>query len=206
MAHNPQKSDRRAGLSPDDRAWPSWWSLSKGHSMTDLVLRAEKFARAAHQGQTRKGAAQEPYIVHLEEVAAFVARHGGDDIAVAAAWLHDTVEDCGVAPSEVEAQFGPEVAAVVAELTDDKSLPKPARKAAQLTHAPQKSSRAALCKIGDKWSNVGAVAHSPALHWDDARRHAYVDWAEAVVSALPDFWSSAQSEFKNRCAATRGVI
>ena len=55
----------------------------KGTTMTDLVSRARAFALKAHQGQTRKGAAQEPYVLHLQEAADFVARHGGDDIAIA---------------------------------------------------------------------------------------------------------------------------
>ena len=51
--------------------------------MSDLTTRAEAFARQAHAGQTRKGAAAEPYDRHLAEVAGFVARHGGDEIAQA---------------------------------------------------------------------------------------------------------------------------
>ncbi|SIS69650.1 HD domain-containing protein [Phaeovulum vinaykumarii] len=153
--------------------------------MTDLITAARAFAEAAHAGQTRKGAAREPYVVHLEEVAGYVAGHGGSDVAVAAAWLHDTVEDCGVTPDEIAARFGPEVAAVVAELTDDKARPKAERKRLQEINAPGKSADAALVKACDKLSNLRALVESPPVHWDRARRHAYVDWAERVVAALP---------------------
>lgn len=174
--------------------------------MTDLTARAREFARAAHDGQTRKGAAQEPYFVHLEEVAAFAEAHGGSAVAIAAAWLHDTVEDCGVTPAEITALFGAAVAGVVAELTDDKSLPKPERKRLQLAHAPLRSPEAALVKIGDKVSNVRAIGVSPPVHWDAARCHAYVDWAEQVVTALPESLASARAAFAEAAAATRATI
>ena len=62
--------------------------------MEDLVSRAERFARQRHSGQFRKGAAKEPYTIHLEEVTSLVERWGGTKQALAAAWLHDTIEDC----------------------------------------------------------------------------------------------------------------
>lgn len=175
--------------------------------MPDLTARAEAFARAVHHGQRRKGAAAEPYALHLEEVAGFVARHGGDSATVAAAWLHDTVEDCpGVTPATVATLFGPEVAGLVAELTDDKSLPKAERKRAQLAHAPARSPKAALVKLGDKWSNIGALGASPPVDWDAARRLAYVDWAQAVVAALPPVSATALAEFAAVCATTRARL
>ena len=55
---------------------------------------AEAFAREVHEGQFRKGAAGEPYTVHLEEVVQLVRSYGGNENEVCAAGLHDTVEDC----------------------------------------------------------------------------------------------------------------
>jgi (p)ppGpp synthase/HD superfamily hydrolase len=175
-------------------------------TMKDLVSRAEAFARVAHAGQTRKGAAEEPYANHLEEVADFVRRHGGDDVAVAAAWLHDTVEDCGVPSMELERQFGPDVAAVVAELTDDKRLPKGERKRRQVETARNKSPRAALVKLGDKTSNVRAVGASPPKHWDIARCNAYVDWAVSVADGLPGDFRAAREELAEAARLTKGVL
>ena len=62
--------------------------------MTDLVKRAERFARERHDGQFLKGSAREPYIIHLEEVTSPVGNWGGSEEAIAAAWLHDVVKDC----------------------------------------------------------------------------------------------------------------
>jgi (p)ppGpp synthase/HD superfamily hydrolase len=174
--------------------------------MTDLVSLAEAFARKAHAGQTRKGAAAEPYTQHLEEVAGFVARHGGDPVAVAVAWLHDTVEDCATETADLVAAFGVEVAAAVTELTDDKALPKAERKRLQVAHASAKSARAALVKLGDKWSNVRALAVSPPRDWDVERCHAYVAWAATVVEALPNPSASALAEFREIAAAAIRAI
>ncbi len=182
--------------------------------MTDLIAEAQAFAAWAHARHSRKGAAREPYLIHLEEVAAFAACHGGDTTTIAAAWLHDAVEDCNGppdAPLDVRLPmladwFGADVAAVVAELTDDKSLPKPERKRLQLAHAPGKSARAALIKLGDKASNVRAIGASPPVHWDTARARAYLDWAEAVCAALPPGHLSARAELAEALAATRASL
>ena len=168
--------------------------------MLDLIERAERFARVCHAGQCRKGAAKEPYTIHLEEVSSLVEAWGGSDEAIAAAWLHDTVEDCPPTSHEdLVAKFGVRVTDFVAELTDDKSLPKPKRKELQIVNAAKKTPEAALVKLADKTSNVGAIANSPPEGWSLARRLQYIAWAEKVVSALPHLPQEGLSEFKRRC-------
>ena len=162
---------------------------------------ARAFAAQKHLGQTRKGAGEVPYFTHLQEVAGLVERFGGSQVAISAAWLHDTVEDCGVAPSEVEALFGPEVAAVVAEVTDDKLLEKQMRKRLQVAHAPHKSADGALIKICDKMSNIRSVAEAPPLHWDLARKRAYLGWADEVDSLLAGHWPEALTAIADHLAA-----
>ena len=133
--------------------------------MNDLISRAERFARVRHEGQFRKGKAQEPYTIHLEEVAVLVGRWGGSERAIAAAWLHDTVEDCPpTSLAELETLFSKEVADIVAELTDNKTLPKASRKEQQIINAPRKSDEASLVNLADKTSNIGAIATSPPEH------------------------------------------
>lgn len=175
--------------------------------MPDLTTRAETFARDRHATQTRKGEAQEPYADHLAEVADFTARHGGDEVAIAAAWLHDTVEDCdGTEFPELERLFGHDVTGIVRELTDDKSLPKERRKELQIADAPKKSPRAALVKLGDKTSNVGGIAASKPANWDMDRCHAYLDWAKAVVDRLPETPPAALAEFRATLTASRKAL
>lgn len=172
--------------------------------MSDLAFRAEALARVRHEGQTRKGAGREPYIVHVEEVARLTAAWGGGVAEIAAAWLHDTVEDCPpTSVGEIEALFGAGVAGVVAELTDDKNLPKAERKRLQIAHAPWKSPAACLVKLADKTSNVTAIGLSPPEDWSAARRLAYLDWAEAVVAALPHGPGEARAAFAEAVAAAR---
>jgi (p)ppGpp synthase/HD superfamily hydrolase len=150
-----------------------------------MVTRAAYFAALTHTGQTRKGAAKEPYINHLAEVAAFVAdaTHGRDANLVTAAWLHDAVEDRGITREEIASSFGEDVADLVLEVTDDKSLPKEKRKRLQVETVAGKSPRARLLKLADKTSNVGAIVESPPADWSRERLQAYVRWAVEVVDA-----------------------
>jgi guanosine-3',5'-bis(diphosphate) 3'-pyrophosphohydrolase len=148
------------------------------------VARALDFAARKHSKQRRKGEAGEPYVNHLAEVARLVAEatDGKDAVAVLAALLHDAIEDTPTTREELEAEFGRDVAQVVAEVTDDKSLPKAERKRLQVESAPHKSARAKLIKIADKTSNLRSIAGSPPLGWDLKRQREYFDWAARVVA------------------------
>lgn len=86
----------------------------------ELVDRAQAFAREKHGTRQRVGGELETE--HLRRVAEIVADHGGSPEAIAAAWLHDVIEDCGVTPAELAKLFGNDVARTVVELTDDPSL------------------------------------------------------------------------------------
>ena len=151
---------------------------------TLIVTRAADFAARRHVDQKRKGAAREPYINHLAEVACLLSEAtGGEDGAlVAAGFLHDTLEDTETELEELQAVFGEDIASLVADVTDDKSLPKAERKRLQIATAAKKSARARLLKIADKTSNLRALAASPPADWDLARALEYVVWSEQVVS------------------------
>ena len=151
---------------------------------SDLVKEAESFARRNHEGQTRKGVAQEPYITHVEEVANLVREFGGTDIAIAAAWLHDVVEDCDPTIDDISERFGTAVAEVVLEVTDNKDLPKSARKRFQIESANRKSPDACLIKWADKTSNLLSIANSPP-DWTNERKREYISWATSVTANLP---------------------
>ncbi|MBV8823383.1 MAG: HD domain-containing protein [Hyphomicrobiales bacterium] len=153
-------------------------------SDVSLIMQAADFAARRHAGQRRKGVAAEPYVNHLLEVAALLAdATGGNDAAlIAAALLHDSLEDTATEYEEIDARFGPDIAALVAAVTDDKSLPKAERKRRQIESAPNATSRAKLLKIADKTSNVRALIVSPPTNWDLARVVEYIDWAEQVVA------------------------
>src|ERR1700691_5631372 len=111
-----------------------------------LISRAWHFAAQRHSTQRRKGKAHEPYVNHLAEVAELVATatEGQDANLVAAAVLHDTVEDTATLPAELAAVFNADVASLVAEVTDNKKLSKAERKRLQVEHAAAKSTRAKI--------------------------------------------------------------
>lgn len=104
---------------------------------TTLIFRAANFAASRHAGQSRKGDEAHPYINHplaVAEVLCVVGRITDPEL-LAAALLHDTVEDTDATFEELEREFGTRVKNLVAELTDDKSLPKEERKRLQVEHA-----------------------------------------------------------------------
>ncbi len=172
-----------------------------------LITRALDFAARAHVGQRRKGAAAEPYVNHLAEVAALLAEAAPDDgVLIAAGLLHDTVEDTEITVAEIKTAFGADIAGVVAEVTDDKSLPKEERKRRQVSSAPGKSRWAKMLKLADKTSNLRALAESPPESWDLARRRDYVDWAMRVVAGCRGVDGFLEGEFDAASAAARAAL
>lgn len=147
------------------------------------LSRAADFAARRHVAQRRKGDAAEPYINHLTEVAMLLAEatDGADPVLVMGGLLHDTLEDTDTTYEDLVESFGPEVAALVAEVTDDKSLVKEERKRLQIEKTPGKSRRAKLLKLADKTSNLRSLVSSPPRGWTEERLRDYVRWAEAVV-------------------------
>ena len=136
--------------------------------MMNTVERARIFATAAHAavGQTRKYTG-EPYVVHPIEVSELVASVGGTDAMVAAALLHDVLEDTGVTFDVLEAEFGSEVAELVLWLTDV-SRPedgnRSTRKALDRQHSAAAPAEAQTIKVADLISNTRSiVAHDPGF-------------------------------------------
>ena len=180
---------------------PGWggpgWS-GPGSGGPGPLLDAIDFAAHAHRHQRRKGAMAVPYINHCVGVATRLARCGVAELAVLqAAILHDVVEDTEVTLAEVAARFGAEVAGLVGEVTDDKSLEYAARKQAQIDHAAHKSPGAACIKIADKACNLDDLVSDPPS-WPPARLQAYVVWAAQVIAQLPAVPSALAAD----CAAS----
>jgi (p)ppGpp synthase/HD superfamily hydrolase len=150
------------------------------------ILAAAKFASEKHATQKRKGAAAEPYVNHLIEVAQLVADSSDElDVnLVMAGFLHDTIEDTWTTADELERAFGEDVLSLVLELTDDKSLPKEVRKELQVEEAPRMSARAQVIKLADKISNLRSILTSPPANWNTQRKREYFKWGRRVVDAL----------------------
>ncbi len=135
-------------------------------SAADLVERARLYATSAHQRiDQRRKYSKQPYHVHLEAVARLVASVSDDAEMIAAAWLHDTVEDTPATLDDIETQFGMPVAELVEELTD---VSKPGdgnrarRKAIDRQHSAQASPRAKTVKLADLIDNCRDITrHDP---------------------------------------------
>jgi guanosine-3',5'-bis(diphosphate) 3'-pyrophosphohydrolase len=149
-----------------------------------LVSEAAELAARRHNGQRRKGRGEEPYINHLAEVANMLCAvtNGEDAELVAAAWLHDTVEDSDTTYDELAQRFGLRVAGLVVECTDDMSLPKSERRQRQIADTPKKSHAARLIKIADKISNIRARIFADPSGEQREELADYVAWAEQVVA------------------------
>jgi (p)ppGpp synthase/HD superfamily hydrolase len=129
-----------------------------------MVNKAHAFAAKAHAGVFRRWSG-EPYIEHPERVAARLAALGFGPEVIAAAFLHDVVEDSGVSEAELVAEFGPKVAALVVEVSSPK-VPggKKKRVAAKLKHLAASSYAGASIKLADMIDNSANVAeHDPAF-------------------------------------------
>ena len=148
------------------------------------VLQAAAFAAERHRKQRRKGADADPYINHPLGVAALlasVAHMMAPDVLIAAL-LHDTVEDTETTTEELERLFGSRVRDLVAELTDDKALPKAERKRRQAEHVPGFSAEAKLIKLADLASNVAELIQRPPKAWSLDRKREYLEWQERVAA------------------------
>ena len=167
-----------------------------------LILEAMEFASLKHRDQRRKDADASPYINHPIALATLLTREGvTEDVVLAAAILHDTLEDTQTTPAELREHFGERIAAIVAEVTDDKSLLKAERKRLQIEHAAVVSREAKLVKLADKICNVRDVADHPPAKWDLARRREYFDWAKAVVDNMRGTHAELERRFDEAYAS-----
>ena len=120
------------------------------------------FAVNAHRGQLRKGS-DTPYILHPMEAAAVVGSMTDDDKILAAAVLHDTVEDTGATVEQLREQFGERVAALVAAESENKREDKPAadtwkiRKEETIEHLKTAPIEVKMLTLGDKLSNLRSM-------------------------------------------------
>ncbi len=176
--------------------------------MNDIVriTQALDFAARKHAGHRRKGLAAEPYINHLAEVARLLAEAtgGNDTELVMAGLLHDCIEDQGVRFEELAELFGDDVASLVRDVTDDKSLEKAERKRLQIEHAPHQSTRTKMLKIADKISNLRSMRSSPPKDWDLNRKQQYFEWSKAVIAGCRGVSAALEAKFDE--AYRRGFV
>ncbi len=134
--------------------------------MTDLISAARRFAIEAHERiDQRRKYTGEPYWVHPQAVARLVASVSDDATLIAAAWLHDTVEDTPVTLADIRRQFGERVAVLVSDLTDV-SRPEDGnralRKRIDRQHSARAHADAKTVKLADLIHNTESIVdHAP---------------------------------------------
>jgi guanosine-3',5'-bis(diphosphate) 3'-pyrophosphohydrolase len=151
-----------------------------------LILKALEFAAQKHRDQRRKDKNASPYINHPIQLANVLRQEGSvaDPVVIAAALLHDTVEDTETTWQELRGEFGDEIANIVLEVTDVQWLKKIVRKRLQVAKARHASHAARLVKLADKICNLRDVAARPPASWSLERRREYFEWAKEVVDKL----------------------
>lgn len=187
---------------------------------TGVVDKAIRFAAEKHSGAARKGS-DTPYIVHPMEAAAIVAGITGDQELIAAALLHDTLEDTDTAYDEILNLFGKRVADLVAGESEDKQAGKPAaetwkdRKQKTIDELKNAGYESKLLVLADKLSNIRAMERDleekKEKLWDrfnqkDPSMHAWYYGSIAdILSADPALKDTqACREYVRRVKATFG--
>lgn len=173
-----------------------------------IVVQAAHFAADKHRDQRRKGVRNTPYINHPLEVANRLSDIGGvdDPVVLAAAILHDTIEDTDTTRAELARVFGNDIAALVAELTDEPGLTWQQRKRQEIDHAPHLSFRAKMIKIVDKMCNVSDTITNPPGEWTLSRRRDYLEFAELVADGCRGANPALDEEFDRVMAGAREKI
>jgi guanosine-3',5'-bis(diphosphate) 3'-pyrophosphohydrolase len=151
-----------------------------------LILRAASFAADRHRDQRRRSNEEVAYVNHPFAVACVLCDEGGvdDDELLAAALLHDMLEETATTQAELRKAFGPRIAQIVAEVSDDKRLSTAQRKRYQVVHAADVSLEAQQIKLADKLCNLRDVIASDPEAWPLFRKYQYFEWAKEIVDQV----------------------
>lgn len=157
-----------------------------------MIQEAAAFAAKAHEGMTRKGNSI-PYIYHPMEVALIVAQLTDDEEVIAAAYLHDVLEDTPTKPEDIERAFGSRVRALVEAETEDKSRGWRERKQATICHLKTADREMKILALGDKLSNMRSTARDYLVIgdavWDrfhEKHKEGHRWYLEGILDGLRD--------------------
>jgi (p)ppGpp synthase/HD superfamily hydrolase len=176
--------------------------------MLDVVAKAAEYARLAHESiDHRRKYTNEPYIVHPQAVAATVASVTDDPATIAAAWLHDVVEDTPINLEQLAREFGADIAGLVSDLTNASTKEdgnRQERKAIDRQHTAQADSRAKTVKLADLIDNLSDIATS-----DPAFARMYLEEKELQLEVLteghPKLFRQVQDIIRNAKELTSGL-
>lgn len=177
------------------------------YPIDSLLLAAIHYASEKHKLQRRKGCLDIPYINHTIRVAYLLQEtcREHDPVLLAAAVLHDVLEDTEADESELQYLFGEEVCSIVKEVTDDMSLTYDERKRLQIKKAPGLSDKAKMIKIADKMANITDILTIP-LTWSNRRKRKYVEWSEQVIEGCRGINADLDQAFDKVIARAKNTL
>jgi (p)ppGpp synthase/HD superfamily hydrolase len=159
-----------------------------------LVESAIAFAIRSHAGQERKGQPGVPYVVHPLHVGMLLSRHGARPPVVAAGILHDVMEDSGVARDDLARAFDAEVAAIVVEVSEDKSRTWEQRKLHTIEKIATMSDGARAVTAADKVHNLADLRRLLVVRGEEVwklfrrGREPTLDYYRRVLEQLERHW------------------
>ena len=162
-----------------------------------MIIKALQFAAEKHRGQLRKGNLKTPYINHPIKVAFVLETIGKvtDQNVLAAALLHDVIEDTDATHKDLVNLFNTKVADIVIEISDEKGLDRKVRKRLQIQDAKNLSYEAKIIRIADKLCNIQDNCGIDAPNWDYDRKYEYLQWAEEVVNQIKGTHEELENSF-----------
>jgi len=172
--------------------WETYYMPPAQENESSLEFEARIHASYWHRNQKRKYTG-EPYIVHPAEVASIVRTVPHTEEMLAAAWLHDVVEDCGVNRGSINEHFGATVSVLVCRLTDISQLSdgnRAVRKAMDRQHSAEGCAEAQTVKLADLISNSRSI-----LAYDPNFAVRYMREKRALLTVMtkgdPTLWAEA---------------
>jgi GTP diphosphokinase / guanosine-3',5'-bis(diphosphate) 3'-diphosphatase len=162
-------------------------------NLNSLVEKAIIKAMELHAGQVRKGHGNIPYVVHPIEVGIIVARYTNNPTLIAAAILHDTIEDCHYTLAELENDFGTEAKELVSCLTEDKSIADWTARKAENIKRLRENRDAYFIKSVDALANisslVSAIKEEGAIVWSrfNAPKEKKMEYYRLILNDTEEF-------------------
>lgn len=175
---------------------------------TNIVTSALRFAAETYEGSFRPDSS--PFVTHLSETADLVAQAGGSPDEVAAAWLHDMVEDGHVSLADIRERFGDAVAVLVSAVTDpDEVLGSETiqvRKAAQAKRLATAPAGAKRIKMAEQISILRALAKERPRSWSVERSSGYVEGTRRVADICREVSPFLNEQFAAAHAAAEKAL
>ncbi len=168
------------------------------------ITNALLFAIERHSKQMRDDN-KTPFVSHPIAVCEILRENGITDTdIICAAYLHDTVEDTDATIEDINREFGKDVADLVFELTNDKSIPKPERDSRMIEYFKKASRGAKLIKLADRYHNLCSLPETPS--WSAGKKAEYVEESKRLLESLQGTHTNLEKMFGDKIKEIEGKV